>query len=162
MREVDTGLESGCTLHCVVRCLTAGCNSTNTRRPCTVASLGTPASSAARASWTSATWISTCNCAARGRVGGRYLPMSPSRSAQCATWALLTARASPNTSPGSTGLSSRPTSLPGGRGFWSDRCAAKHASATFSEEPLGKTHGQTIYVTPVTRILPPRLCWART
>ena len=78
----------------------------------------------------------------RGREGKKYLPMSPSRSAQCGTWALLTARASPNTSPGSTGLSSRPTSLPGGRRFRSDRCAAKHASATLSEEPPGKTHSQ--------------------
>ena len=41
-------------VRCVARCLTARCNSLDMRRLCTVASLGTPASSAEKAWCTSA------------------------------------------------------------------------------------------------------------
>ena len=56
-------------VHFVVRCIKASCSSTDTRRPCTVPSLDAAGRSVARASWTSATWRSACNCASKGIVG---------------------------------------------------------------------------------------------
>ena len=110
--QVDGGV------HCVARCSTARCNSLDTRRLCTVASLGTPASSAARATWTSAKWIGTWCCAPQRKVEWFNLPTSPEYNY--------------NTSPRSTGLSSSPTCLQGtskeGRQFWNAQCAAKHSS----------------------------------
>ena len=69
--QVDGGV------HCVARCSTARCNSLDMRRLCTVASLGTPASSAARASWTRAKWRGTWCCAPRRKVKRFNLPTSP-------------------------------------------------------------------------------------
>ena len=60
-------------VHCVVRCLTAACNSTDTRRLCTVPSLGAAGSSVTRASWTSAKWITR----------GNFLGVNPTDTQVC-------------------------------------------------------------------------------